>query len=435
MARFAGQAWRLAAGSWLAASSLDASALTLQEAANAAFRSNPTLQASRYGYQAALEGRREAGAAFMPRVSLGVDVGRSGTQEVTDAGGRFTDRDPLSLSVALNQDLYVGGRRGAAVDAAEAAAEGAKYALRAMEQSIMLDVVEVYADTLEAQEQVAIRQRDVEALREVTAATSKRLGAGLVSRTDVHQAEGRLAVAEGNLFQSELELDVARADFQEVVGEEPGELSWPAALEAALPQSLAAALERARAVNPEVQRAMETEQGLRAQERIARSSLRPTLSLAGSVERAYDDYSEDDVTQDAVARLRLRIPLYEGGLARSRVRQNKASQRQAQARTDAVRRSLARNATAAWSQVSISKGLVAAAESQLAATEQALEGVRREQALGLRTTLDVLLANDDVRRAEGSLAAVRRDRLVADYTLLYATGALGPEAFGLSRAE
>jgi outer membrane protein len=416
----------------------EAPAMTLAEAAESAFRSNPNLQASRYAYQAALAGRREASAAYLPQVELNAALARTSARDEFKGPDGLTDvtanSEPLNVDVEISQSLYTGGGRRAATEFARAQAEAARYGVRAAEQQILLDVVFAYADTVEAQELFDIGQGDVATLRELVSATEKRLAAGIVSRTDLHQAQGRLAVAQANLLSAELDLDAARAAFAEVIGVAPGDLIWPE-LTAAQPPSLADAIDRARTANPEVLRAMQAEQRFRAQERSARAGLRPTLTLRGGVQRAWPEYDEVEGVQTATAQLRLRIPLYEGGIARARIRQTRANQQRAQAETEALRRELISAATSAWSEVNLSRGIIEAGEAQLASTRQALDGVSREQALGLRTTLDVLLANDDVRRAEASLAASRRDALVADYRLLFITGGLQPEAFGITRLE
>jgi len=55
----------------------------------------------------------------------------------------------------------------------------------------------------------------------------------------------------------------------------------------------------------------------------------------------------------------------------------------------------------------------------------AAEGVRQEQQVGLRTTLDVLNGELELRNAEINLAVARRNQYVAQAQLLAAMGRLG----------
>ncbi len=61
----------------------------------------------------------------------------------------------------------------------------------------------------------------------------------------------------------------------------------------------------------------------------------------------------------------------------------------------------------------------------------AFEGVRREQQVGGRTTLDVLNAQQELVNARVALVGAQRDRVVASYTLLAGVGRLTPSILGL----
>ena len=64
-------------------------------------------------------------------------------------------------------------------------------------------------------------------------------------------------------------------------------------------------------------------------------------------------------------------------------------------------------------------------------TEIALEGVRQENAVGARTILDILDAEQEFLDAQVSLVGVTRDELVARYAVLSAVGRLTAADIGL----
>ena len=78
----------------------------------------------------------------------------------------------------------------------------------------------------------------------------------------------------------------------------------------------------------------------------------------------------------------------------------------------------------AWGIVSNSKAIVEAAQAQVAAAETALKGTRDEAHVGLRTTLDVLNAQQTLLNARVSLVSAQRDQIVASYAMLAAIGRL-----------
>ena len=66
----------------------------------------------------------------------------------------------------------------------------------------------------------------------------------------------------------------------------------------------------------------------------------------------------------------------------------------------------------------------------LAAADLALRGVRAEYGFGLRSTIDILVADQSFRAAQLAVAAARADMLVAQAALLRATGRLTRSAYG-----
>ncbi len=101
--------------------------------------------------------------------------------------------------------------------------------------------------------------------------------------------------------------------------------------------------------------------------------------------------------------------------------------RPAAARSRRGARPGARQATQTWGQLEAAKAQINATQAQVAATEIALNGVREEARVGQRTTLDVLNAQQDLVNARVSLVTAQRDRVVASYTVLAATGGLSPQ--------
>ena len=64
------------------------------------------------------------------------------------------------------------------------------------------------------------------------------------------------------------------------------------------------------------------------------------------------------------------------------------------------------------------------AEAEVRAAAVALSGVQKEAQGGQRTTLDVLNSQQELTAARARLIGAQRDRVIATYTLLAATGRL-----------
>lgn len=83
--------------------------------------------------------------------------------------------------------------------------------------------------------------------------------------------------------------------------------------------------------------------------------------------------------------------------------------------------------TQAWEQLSAARANIVSATTQVDANRLALTGVRREAQLGVRTTLDVLDAEQEYLNAQVALANAERDARSATFQLLAAMGVLGPD--------
>ena len=97
-----------------------------------------------------------------------------------------------------------------------------------------------------------------------------------------------------------------------------------------------------------------------------------------------------------------------------------------------ARRAVLEEVTRAWEALITARAKIAAFESQVRAAELALDGVEQEVLVGLRTTLDVLDAEQELFTARVNLVGAERDAVVSSYWVKSTVGELTAEALGLS---
>lgn len=404
-----------------------ASAHTLPEALAMAINNNPTLEDARLGVNAAREDRNQARAQFLPNVNANLQYGSRHLE--SDRIGFFgpsstsVELSPGTYSVQGTQPLYAGGRLGAQMDLADAAVSGSRYNYRNTEQDILLQVIASYAETLRDQEVVRLREINVRNLETQLSGAQRRLQVGEVTRTDVSQAQARLAGARSGLAQARSQLAATRARYAEIVGVAPDALA-PALTPANLPRSLDEAQARAIASHPAVLQSQENVEAARARTRIERAAMRPQLNFVGRLERQQEEAVSRAIDDSWDAYAQLSIPLFEGGYRSARVRQGRINVNRAQALTDAQRRAAERRSIMAWNDYGAAQQQADAAREQVSANQDALSGAEREQGLGLRTTIEVLNAQQELLDAQIALAAAEARVLVASYALLASTGDL-----------
>ncbi len=91
---------------------------------------------------------------------------------------------------------------------------------------------------------------------------------------------------------------------------------------------------------------------------------------------------------------------------------------------ESQRRSVLQQVTQTWNALMAARANVASSEVGIGAARIAAEGTRQEQQVGLRTTIDVLNAEQDLRSAQLVGAQSRRDEYVQAAALLAAVGRL-----------
>jgi outer membrane protein len=276
-----------------------------------------------------------------------------------------------------------------------------------------------------------LQRRNVEVLEEQLRQTRDRFNVGEVTRTDVAQAESRLAAARSSSLAAEANLAASRAAYRRVIGVEPARLAAGTPVDRLSPSTVTAAVTRGITENPAVTSATYGIDVALLQVKISEGALYPTLSVQGNVSQQYDSTPIIQRTLTASAVAQLSIPIYQGGTEYSLVRQSKETLGQQRLNLELQRDVVRASVVQAWGQLDAARAQIRAAQAQVTAAEIALNGVREEARVGQRTTLDVLNAQQELVNARVTLVSAQRDRVVGSYTLLAATGRLSPQALGL----
>ncbi|WP_237216792.1 TolC family outer membrane protein [Falsiroseomonas oryziterrae] len=410
-----------------------AAAQTLQEALALAYANNPTLQAARAQLRAVDENVPQALAGWRPTVqiagSAGQAVGSAVGQQIVGPGfiapprtdTPWRSRDTTQIQASVSQPIYRGGRTTASTRRAENQVLAQRARLLQTEQQVLLDVVNAYVAVIRDQEEVRLNTNNVQVLTRQLQATNERFRVGEITRTDVAQAESRLAGAIAQRSDAEGRLQSSRAVFTRVVGQPPARLVPPQPLRTAAENSQAAGLAAAQN-NPAVVAALFDEAAARDNIDIQFSNLMPQVSLNGSVFRN-DNLTSDGLRQDGSAvTANLTVPLFQGGAEYAAVRQARQQAQQARSVVEDARRQATQAATQAFETLQAARAQVEANRAQIRAAEIALDGVQREAIVGSRTTLDVLNAEQELLNARVLLVRGLANVITASHNLAAAVG-------------
>jgi outer membrane protein len=413
---------------------------TIEAALVRAYQNNPQLNAQRAQVRITDENVPQALSGYRPKVAVTASAGYQYTDTLTTQGGdanRLVKTNihganpPRSVGATVTQTLFNGQQTANRTRAAEGQVSGAREALRALEQAVLLSGATIYMDYLRDSAIVEVQKSNVRVLEQTLKQTRDRFNVGEVTRTDVAQSEAQLAAGRTQLLTAEANLVTTRSNFRRIIGNEPEALAPGSPVDRFLPSALPAAVELGLTQNPNVTAAMFGIDVSYLQVKVAEGALLPSVTLQASVQQTYEQSLVQYRSFGASAIAQLNVPIYQGGAEYSLIRQSKETAAQQRLVLDQTRDQTRANVVTAWGQLVAGKAQVQSAQSQVTASEIALNGVREEAKAGQRTTLDVLNAQQALVNARVALVTAQHDRVVASYSVLSTIGRLSPQVLNL----
>ncbi|ABV93835.1 putative outer membrane protein tolC [Dinoroseobacter shibae DFL 12 = DSM 16493] len=404
----------------LCAASGAAMAQSLTDALVDTYKNSELIEQSRALLRSADEDVAIAVSRLRPILNYSADYGYS------DNFGRETDNGSLGITASLL--LFDFGRTRLGIEANKELVLATREALRATEQDVLLEGVSAFLNVRGANDNVDLRRNNVRVITEQLRAARDRFEVGEVTRTDVAQAEARLAEANANLTRALGQQAAAREVYRAVVGQFPQSLAPPPP-SPAIPATVEEATSIAERTHPSI---LQGRHNVRASEivaEVAQKAILPTASATANISRSIRD-SLDDTTDSSIG-LTLSGPIYQGGGLSAQYRQALAGVENARATLNQSVLVIRQRVGIAWAEILVTRANIDSTRRQVEAAEIAFEGVTEEARLGARTTLDVLDAEQDVLDARTALLSAEISAVQAVYDLLSAMGLMTVDYLGL----
>ena len=401
-----------------------ASAETLADALVGAYTHSGLLDQNRALLRAADEDVAIAAATLKPVLRWSASLTQNFGRVRSSSSVNVIDNDDLNAAINLIGELVLFdfGARQFRVEATKETVLATREALLDIEQQILLRAVSAYMGVIEANEFVALRQNNVRLLTQEQRAAQDRFEVGEVTRTDVSLAQAQLAQARSGLAAARGDLVSAIEEYRNVVGRTPGPLRQPPSLPRIDP-SVRAAKALAVRTHPSMRAAQHQVAAADLLVRATEADMRPTVSVNGRLALT-ENLNANEYNRGGSVGLEVGQTIYQGGAL-------SATNRQAAARADAqrgnlhvVRHNVQQDVGNAYATLTTVQAQLAASERQVRAARIAFRGIREEAALGARTTLDVLDAEQALLDAQSLQVSARAALYVAAYRILSSTGRL-----------
>jgi len=405
---------------WVNASS----ALTLEEALNASLDTSRELASSREGWIAA----REAVFSSAGSGDFGLTFSGSGSVSRTDSGSGYTNSNTYSNKITLSKNLYDFGKVIQNTTLAEINLDRAYASYKQTEQSVILETSNAYLSLIKARRELELKKNNRERLSAHVSAARLRVAEGTETPTGLAEAISRHSRARADEILAISSLENAEDLFHKLTGVDKkgmSEISELPSLKQELPGSVSEAAIKAKENNPNVLIAIAAEKAASQTIVTMRTNQKPDISfsLTGTEGKASDSVSLS---------LSISSSLYDSQSTVASARKTVSAHSKSRIDLEEARSKAELEGRSAFRDWRAAVTALEAVKSEIEASQLAADGIRNEVKFGLKTALDLLDGEKNVKDAEIRLVSAEHDQLIAELKLGAAVGALTPKNLRLT---
>lgn len=417
--------------------------ITLRQAMEGAYGQSPLVTAE-YDVKAAQMALSTAKRDWLPRTSASLsytgNTGYSETQRaLTTTGGRTdssgnTKSGTTEGAFIVQQNLYSGGATTASILGKSKLLEAkiASYATRA--RDTLLSAIKAFLELSVKQEIYRLNKNSQKVLERQLEVAKNRYEFGELTRYDVAATQAKLDKAKADVITALSETETSKATFLKVCGlDVNGPLEKPGYPEKLIPKSKSEAIQIALKMSPTLKVQDALAEAAEAEADQTFGGLLPSFDLSATASsRLSDQYDKRSFYEghgtikrsELEAKATLSIPLDFRGSTQSSIREKKYLSAQKKMEAIYERRNIMENVSKQWDSLEAAKAKIKQLESQVAASQIALETVNEEFLSGSKTTLDVLNAEQQLSNAQVELVQAEQSVILSAYSLIAALGRL-----------
>jgi outer membrane protein len=405
-------------------------AVTLSEALLQSYNSNLELNAERENIKVSKEDLNISRSEFLPSITLSRSKNQENTEKLTDrtgANSSFTDVDPKTQSIVIEQKIFQGFAGVAGVQKSKIGLSLADAKLLKTEQETLYKAIEAYSGLILANEKFKINQRNVNLLERQVETNKARLERGQITLVDLAQSESSFAGAQAKLIQAKNGTVTAKLIYEKIIGAitDMDSLNKKSDIIFEIPNDLDKAIEISKNNNPNLIIAKLDYEQSEKDVVIAMSDFSPSAILSLSSTKIDDVSSSYDEKDKEIAKATITWPIFRGGKNFASYNRSKNLKNRKKLLFDNAIKSNDASVASAWSSLLSSKSLLNSVNLQVKAAEIANEGITVEYESGLgRSTLDVIQSNSILLTSKINLAESERNFLLSQFKLLQSVGLL-----------
>lgn len=285
------------------------------------------------------------------------------------------------------------------------------------ENDLILRVAQAYFDVLMAQDDVDLAEAQKAAISEQLEQAKRNFEVGTATITDTHEAQSRYDLTNAQEIAAQSNLEIKKRALQQMTNTMPdnllrlGDQFNP---EPPQPANMEKWVEQAQLNNLQLKVAETATEIADKEVSRNRGGHYPTIDLVANYSKNYASggtFGVGSDTRSTAVGVQLNLPLFQGGMVQSKLRESEANRDRARDELENTHRNVALRTRQAYLGVVNGMAQVQALQQALKSSQSLLASSKLGQEVGVRTNLDVL-------NAQQQLYSTRRDLYHAEYNYL-----------------
>ena len=408
-------------------------AWTLEDCINYALSRNIQVQQAELSTNRNRLYTEQARAARLPSLSGSVRQNfywDKSADSQTGAFGSLEGSNSTTYSLSSIVILFNGMKVNNQLKQSELELESSRYYAETVKESIELNILNAFLQVLYAGESVTNAEKQIEATTEQLSLTEERLNLGMVSQSDYLSVKSQLASEKLTLANTRSQLAIARVSLMQLMElpvDDGFTVSSPGLdqiLNLNLQPDAAFVYGEALAIKPQIKKAELDKESAQMDEKIAKASLLPALSLDAGLGTAYSSgmsgFSYTDQLKNQISPsvgLTLSVPVFQKKQAKTNISLAQIDLVNAELEEANTKNQLRKEIEQASVDVLAAQSEYEASREQYQAMEESGQVASEKFNLGLMNSVDYLFEKTNLITAESKLLQSKYN-LIFSYKIL-----------------
>ncbi|MGX5698831.1 multidrug efflux outer membrane protein AbuO [Acinetobacter kookii] len=410
-------------------------ALDLAEAYQRAKNSDPNWQANLLQYEADQLNLGIAKGNLLPTVTISGNVVRK-SQQTSDSTIPGLPSDAFTASSSTTRQIAISARQPIfrwdaweGLKQVKTSVSLSEITLQLQRQEHILNVSESYFNVLRQQSLTLANLQEEQALFEQLSVMNAKLKEGLVAKSDVSEANAQYESARANRIATHVQLVLAQEQLSQLIGpyqESLAVLRDDFQFQKPYPADLDAWTALALSQNLSVQQARIQQHYAEDQKRVEKAALYPQIEAVGTygyIKQSPQNVVSSDGKFDQIG-VEMNWNVYTGGRTQKSIQKAAVNVKKSESQLDAAIRKANTDVKKSYMQVETDQAKLQARKAAMDSSEVVSRASQAQYQEGLKTMVDVLLAQRNAFSAKQDYLNAKYDYLINVLRLKASVGKL-----------